>query len=74
LRRYTGEAGRDPNALGIEARVNAHEGNLDEWIAQTEGWRNLGATHISLNTMGAGYTSLIEHIDALRRYKEAVGE
>jgi probable F420-dependent oxidoreductase len=74
LRSYTREAGRDPNALGIEARVNAREGDLDEWISQTEGWRTLGATHISLNTMGAGYTSLIEHIDALRRYKEAVGE
>ena len=74
LRSYTREAGRDPNALGIEARVNAHEGDLDEWIAQTEGWRTLGATHISLNTMGAGFTSLSEHIDALRRYKEAVGE
>jgi probable F420-dependent oxidoreductase len=74
LRSYTREAGRDPNALGIEARVNASEGDLDEWIAQTEGWRTLGATHISLNTMGAGFTSLSEHIDALRRYKEAVGE
>lgn len=74
LRSYTREAGRDPSALGIEARVNAREGDLDEWISQTEGWRTLGATHISLNTMGAGYTSLIEHIDALRRYKEAVGE
>jgi len=74
LRSYTREAGRDPGELGIEARVNAHEGDLDEWIAQTEGWRTLGATHISLNTMGAGFTSLSEHIDALRRYKEAVGE
>jgi probable F420-dependent oxidoreductase len=74
LRSYTREAGRDPGTMGIEARVNAREGDLDEWISQTEGWRTLGATHISLNTMGAGYTSLIEHIDALRRYKEAVGE
>ncbi len=74
LRSYTREAGRDPGELGIEARVNAHEGDLDEWISQTEGWRTLGATHISLNTMGAGFTSLSEHIDALRRYKEAVGE
>jgi probable F420-dependent oxidoreductase len=70
LRNYTREAGRDPNALGIEARVNAREGDLDEWIAQTEGWRTLGATHISLNTMGAGYTSLIEHIDALPATKK----
>jgi len=76
LRGYIREAGRDPSAVGIEARVNASAGNLDEWIRQTEGWRTLGgdwgATHISLNTMGAGFKSPREHIEAIRRYKEAV--
>ena len=69
---YITEAGRDPSTVGIEARVNASEGNLDEWVRQTEGWRALGATHISLNTMGAGFKSPGEHIDAIRRYKEAI--
>ena len=69
---YITEAGRDPSTVGIEARVNASEGNLDEWVRQTEGWRALGATHISLNTMGAGFNSPGEHIDAIRRYKEAI--
>jgi probable F420-dependent oxidoreductase len=69
---YITEAGRDPSTVGIEARVNAGEGNLDEWVRQTEGWRALGATHISLNTMGAGFNSPGEHIDAIRRYKEAI--
>ncbi len=73
LRGYIREAGRDPNTVGIEARVNARDGNLDEWVRQTEGWRRLGATHISINTMGAGFKTLDEHIDAIRRYKEAVG-
>jgi len=68
---YIKEVGRDPSTVGIEARVNASEGNLDEWVRQTEGWRALGATHISLNTMGAGLNSPGEHIDAIRRYKEA---
>jgi probable F420-dependent oxidoreductase len=76
LRGYIREAGRDPSAVGIEARVNASAGNLDEWIRQTEGWRTLGgdwgATHISLNTMGAGFKSPREHIEAIRRYKEAI--
>src|ERR1700680_1570136 len=57
LRAYTREAGRDPATLGIEARRNAREGNLDEWIRQTQSWQELGATHISINTMGAGYKS-----------------
>lgn len=69
---YITEAGRDPSTVGIEARVNASEGNLDEWVRQTEVWREMGATHISLNTMGAGFNSPGEHIDAIRRYKEAI--
>ncbi|HZR39212.1 MAG TPA: LLM class F420-dependent oxidoreductase, partial [Ktedonobacteraceae bacterium] len=72
LRGYIREAGRDPNGVGIEARVNASDGNLDEWVRLTEGWRKLGATHISINTMGVGYKSVDEHIAAIRRYREAV--
>lgn len=72
LRRYIREAGRDPGAVGIEARLDARGGNLDDWVRQTKGWQALGATHISINTMGAGFKSLDEHLEALRRYKEAV--
>ncbi len=72
LRSYIREAGRDPGAVGIEARMSTRDGNLDEWVRQTEGWRALGATHISINTMGAGFKSLADHIDAIRRYKEAI--
>jgi alkanesulfonate monooxygenase SsuD/methylene tetrahydromethanopterin reductase-like flavin-dependent oxidoreductase (luciferase family) len=72
LRRWTSEAGRDPAALGIEARINAASGDLGEWVRQTEAWRTLGATHASLNTMNAGYTSLEQHLEALRKYAEAV--
>lgn len=76
LRGYIREAGRDAASVGIEARMSASSGDLDEWVRQTNAWRALGATHISINTMGANYTprykSLDEHIAALRRYKEAV--
>jgi len=73
LQSYITEVGRDPRKVGVEARMNAREGDLDEWVRQTEGWRDLGATHISINTMGAGFKSPGEHIEAIRRYKEAVG-
>ena len=72
LRGYTREAGRDPAKMGIEARMSARDGDLDEWVKQTKAWQALGATHISINTMGAGYTSPDQHIDAIRRYKEAI--
>ncbi|HYA99070.1 MAG TPA: LLM class F420-dependent oxidoreductase [Ktedonobacteraceae bacterium] len=72
LREYVREARRDPDTVGIEARMNAREGNLDEWVRQTEGWRELGATHISINTMGAGFKSIDDHMSAIRRYIEAL--
>ncbi len=72
LRQYISEAGRDPSSVGIEARINAGDGDAEEWARQTEGWRDLGATHISINTMNAGYKTPDEHISAIRRYKEAI--
>jgi probable F420-dependent oxidoreductase len=72
LRRYLQQEGRDPTSLGLEATVNTRDGNLDEWVRQTEQWRMLGATHICINTMGSGFTSLAEHIKALGRYREAI--
>ncbi len=72
LRGYIKDAGRDLSTFGIEARVNVSDGGLDEWVRQTENWRELGATHISVNTMGAGFKSPAEHIEAIRRYKEVV--
>ncbi len=72
LRDYIREAGRDPGLVGIEARINANSGDLDELVRQTEEWRNLGATHISLNTMNAGFTTPDQHVEAVRRYRAAV--
>lgn len=72
LHRYLQEAGRDPSAFGIQAQMNAREGDPDEWRRQTQRWQDLGATHVAINTMGAGFTSLQEHLKAVRRYQEAV--
>lgn len=74
LRGYIQEAGRDPASVGIEARLTIRGTELDEWIRQTEAWQKLGATHISINTMGAGFTSPDEHIQAIRRYREAIAD
>ncbi|GHO47854.1 LLM class F420-dependent oxidoreductase [Ktedonospora formicarum] len=73
LRGYLRDAGRDPSTFGIEAKIDASQGNLDDLVRWTEEWRKLGATHISINTMNAGYTSPTEHMQTLRRYKEAIG-
>jgi probable F420-dependent oxidoreductase len=64
-------AGRDPQNIGIEGRITLRPDAEDEWVAQTEGWRQAGATHLSVNTMGQG-RSPEEHIQTVRRYREVV--
>ncbi len=72
LRGYIRDAGRDPSAVGIEGRMSVATTGPDEWAARAQAWRDLGATHLSVNTMGAGFTSPQQHIDAVLRWKEAV--
>ena len=67
------EAGRSPDDIGIESWVSIRGRSQDEWIADVEAWKALGATHVSVNTMKAGLASPQDHIDAIARFKDAVG-
>ena len=73
LHEYAREAGREPGDIGIEGRTSIGGGTADDWAREVEAWRELGATHLGVNTMGAGLSSPADHIDALRRFKEAAG-
>ncbi len=44
----------------------------DDWVKDAVTWKELGATHLSVNTMNAGLKSPQDHIDAVQRFKEAV--
>lgn len=72
LRDYTAKAGRAPDAVGIEGRVAVGQGGPGDWAATAQQWRELGATHFTVHTMNAGFTSLDQHLDALRRFRELV--
>jgi probable F420-dependent oxidoreductase len=65
-------AGRDPASIGMEGRISLVPDAEDEWIAQTEAWRNAGATHMAINTMGQR-RSPQQHIETIRRYAEVLG-
>ena len=71
FRTYAREAGRDPAAIGVEGRISVARRTPDEWMAEAQAWRALGATHIAVNTMGAGFRSVRDHLNALRQFKEA---
>ena len=80
---YAREAGRDPSAIGVEGRIfvsgsgpGRGQGSrltVEDAIKEARSWEDLGATHLCLSTRGAGFSSVREHIDLLRRFKEARG-
>ena len=72
MRAQVSEAGRDFSDIGIESWVSIANRSPDEWAKIAASWKELGATHISVNTMNAGLSSPDEHIDAIKRFKEAV--
>ena len=72
MRSYADEAGRDPADIGIESSIRIADGQPDHWAREADGWKRLGATHVSVNTMNAGLSSPDEHIDAIGRFKDAV--
>ena len=69
---YLAEAGRLRKDIGVEARLHIRLGNLETRLKQMAAWEKAGATHISLNTMGAGLRSPGEHIAAIREFAAAV--
>ncbi len=67
-------AGRDPSEIGIEGRVYLPGRSAEDWRAEYDEWRALGATHIQAYTMEAGLAGPDDHIALLRRFAtETVG-
>ena len=71
FRGYLRDAGRDPETFPIEGRISV--GRLagpDEWVKMAHGFRDeLRCTHLEINTMGAGYATLADHVNALERFR-----
>jgi probable F420-dependent oxidoreductase len=66
------QAGRDPTALGMEGRISLGSQDSSSIDQQVAAWRDAGATHLSINTMGAGFSTVDEHIAALASAGQAV--
>jgi probable F420-dependent oxidoreductase len=72
IRAWRAEAGKDAAGFGIEPRLNAASGTPDDWRKTVDDWRGLGATHLSINTMGAGLRGPDAHIARLQQSLEAI--
>lgn len=68
IRGYLQEAGRDN--FGYDVRVSMKMQPKETWADYIRGWRELGATHVCINTMGIGLNTPQKHIDAIRDFKQ----
>ena len=64
------DAGRNPDDVGIEGRIGLGRGSDEERGSLLQSWKQLGASHVSFNTMGAGLASPQDHIDAISDFKK----
>jgi probable F420-dependent oxidoreductase len=72
LRAIAAEHRRDFKTIGIEGRVDVRGGNQEIWNRAARDWKAEGASHMMVNTMGAGLKTPADHIEALRKVKPAI--
>jgi probable F420-dependent oxidoreductase len=70
VERAAADAGRDPAGIGMEGRVS-WRGDPAQVAEQARAWHDAGATHLSVNTMGAGLRTVDEHVAALESAAQA---
>ncbi len=72
LDRFIAEAGRSRSQVGLEARVSYESGDPNGWETIVHEWQSAGATHLSFNTMGSGFKTPQEHIEAIKNFAKVV--
>ena len=70
---YARDAGRDPATLPLEGRIRLAGESTASWMAQVDAWKALGATSVIGEARGDGRKFPHGHLDALRRFRQAVG-
>lgn len=70
VREAATEAGRNPADIAMEGRVS-WRGDPEKLVVGLRSWADAGASHVSINTMGAGLTSVDDHLAALAAVAEA---
>jgi probable F420-dependent oxidoreductase len=73
LQKYLEKYGRSRKDFGLEIRIAYGEGNLDILGQRVSEWKEAGADYMAVNTMGSGFTSPKEHIQALFTFSKEIG-
>ena len=69
VKKYAEEAGRAPDDLKIEGRIEL-TGTPEDWKTALTTWQDLGADLVSIGTARAPFTTPDEHIQAIKTFKE----
>jgi probable F420-dependent oxidoreductase len=64
--------GRDRNEIGIEGRISLNQGDLEDWSKLLTDWDEMGASHLSVNTMKMGLSGPDAHIKAIENFKQCL--
>ena len=69
---YMAEYGRDPSELGLDGRMGTGGSSPEDWVETVAAWRTMGASHLSIENRRAGLRTADDHIEMMRRFKDAV--
>ncbi|HTX78358.1 MAG TPA: LLM class F420-dependent oxidoreductase [Longilinea sp.] len=70
LDRLLEEAGRSRSQFGLESRISYDTGDTKAWETVLHDWQAAGATHLAFNTMGSGFKTPKEHIQAIQKFAQ----
>ena len=72
LDRLLAEAGRSRQQFGLEPRLRYGKGNPQDWGNALIEWQSVGATHLSIDTMGCGFKTPAAHIQAIESVAKVI--
>lgn len=74
LREYLAEEGRDPDDFPVHVRLDPGALESDDWLDRVDAYDDLGVTHVAAHTMGLGYQTADEHLEALTDVATDLGD
>jgi probable F420-dependent oxidoreductase len=73
LRERVASYGRDAKAFEIRVQAGFTSTTPDQWAAEVKKYQAMGVDYLCFSTMGTGLETPRDHIEALRKYRDALG-
>ena len=73
LRGLVEEAGRPADEFGLQCNMLLAKGP-DAVVERALRWRDIGGSHVAVNTMGQGFATIDDHVDYMKRVGDALAK